>query len=181
MAEQRKALLRKRRPMASAMNLAKWSLSSVSLRSSNTLSNVVDTSALQEPTAMIPMERQASEMICKRFDRWSEERPLRAYLHGWIAFAQCVADQFYNVLTVRASVSEAQAKKTREWCTRRGMKGCLPDDGTDTERCIFMRDIITEQSQCRITIILDTTIDDTTGKERSSLHVVIETVKVLVD
>ncbi len=54
-------LLRKRRPIASAINLAKCSLSSISLRSSKTLNNVVDTSALHEPTAIIPIERHARE------------------------------------------------------------------------------------------------------------------------
>jgi hypothetical protein len=58
-------LLRKRRPIASAMNLAKCSLSSISLRSSKTLNNVVDTSALHEPTAIIPIERHAREIIYK--------------------------------------------------------------------------------------------------------------------
>ena len=49
--------------MASAINLAKYSLSSSSLRSSKMLNNVVDTSALHEPTAIIPIERHAREII----------------------------------------------------------------------------------------------------------------------
>jgi hypothetical protein len=67
---------------------------------------------------MIPMERQASEMICNRIVQSNEEIPIRAYLHGWIAFAQCVTDKVDNILTVRASVSEAQAEETRVWSKR---------------------------------------------------------------